>query len=277
MCRWLTYFGDPIPIEWFVLQPTHSLLDQSMHARMGATTTNGDGFGLGWYGMGEHPGLYRSVHPAWNDRNLRELATQISSPLFFAHIRASTGTAVQETNCHPFRYGSWLFMHNGLVREFPRVKRDLLLEVEPTLLPLIEGSSDSELLFYLALTFGLQQEPVAALEQLVGFVEAIGKQHDIEYPLQMAAAVSDGTRIVAVRYSSEGKSRSLFYSDNIDAVKSRFPDDQRIQSLSDETRLVVSEPLGDVPEVWKEVPESSVVIVQPGQDELRPFKFRQLR
>lgn len=98
MCRWLAYFGDSIPMEWFVLQSTHSLLDQSMHARMGATTTNGDGFGLGWYGMSEHPGLYRSVHPAWNDRNLRELAAQISSPLFFAHIRASTGTAVQESS-----------------------------------------------------------------------------------------------------------------------------------------------------------------------------------
>lgn len=165
-------------------------------------------------------------------------------------------------------------MHNGLVREFPRVKRDLLLQVEPTLLPLIEGSSDSELLFYLALTFGLQQEPVAALERMVGFVEEIGKQHGIEHPLQMAAAVSDGTRIVAARYSSEGKSRSLFYSNSIEAVKVQFPDDERIQSLSDDARVVVSEPLGDVPEVWKEVPESSVGIVQPGQDELRPFTPR---
>ncbi|HEY9639641.1 MAG TPA: class II glutamine amidotransferase [Coleofasciculaceae cyanobacterium] len=257
-----------------MLQPTHSLLDQSLRARLGATTTNGDGFGLGWYGMSDQPGLYRSVHPAWNDRNLRELSTQISSRLFFAHIRASTGTAVQETNCHPFRYGSWMFMHNGLIREFPRVKRDLLLEVEPSLLPLIEGSSDSEILFYLALTFGLQQEPIAALERMVGFVEAIGKQHGIEHPLQMAAAVSEGTRIVIVRYSSEGKSRSLFFSQNVQAVKARFPDDARFQNLSDETRIIVSEPLGDVSEVWIEVPESSVGIVQPGQDELRPFTPR---
>lgn len=274
MCRWLAYFGDPIPIEWLVLQPKYSLLVQSLQARFGATTTNGDGFGLGWYGLSEKPGLYRSVHPAWNDRNLQELAQQISSPLFFAHIRASTGTAVQETNCHPFRNGSWMFMHNGLVREFPKVKRDLLLEVDPPLLPLIEGSSDSELLFYLALTFGLQQEPIAALERMVGFVEAIGQQHGIEYPLQMAAAVSDGTQIVIVRYSSEGKSRSLFYSDNLKAVKARFPEDERFQRLSEETRIVVSEPLGEVPEVWKEVPESHVGIVQPGQDELRPFTPR---
>lgn len=274
MCRWLAYFGDPIPIEWVVLQPKYSLLVQSLQARLGATTINGDGFGLGWYGRGEQPGLYRSVHPAWNDRNLRELAKQISSPLFFAHIRASTGTAVQETNCHPFRYGPWMFMHNGLVREFPRVKRDLLLEVEPSLLPLIEGSSDSELLFYLTLTFGLQQEPIAALERMVGFVETIGERHGIEHPLQMAAAVSDGKQIVIARYSSEGKSRSLFFSSNIEAIKARFPDDERFQQLSDETRLVVSEPLGEVPEVWKEVPESSVGIVRPGQDELQPFTPR---
>jgi glutamine amidotransferase len=90
----------------------------------------------------------------------------------------------------------------------------------------------------------------------------------------MAAAVSDGTRIVVARYSSERKSRSLFYSEKVQAVKARFPDDERVQSLSDETRIVVSEPLGDVAELWKEVPESSVGIVQPGQDELRPFTPR---
>jgi glutamine amidotransferase len=165
-------------------------------------------------------------------------------------------------------------MHNGLVREFPRVKRDLLLEIEPSLLPAMEGSTDSELLFYLALTFGLQEEPVGALERMVGFVEAVGERHGIEHPLQMAAAVSDGTRIVVARYSSEQKSRSLFYSENVQAVKARFPDDERIQGLSDETRIVVSEPLGEVAEVWKEVPESSVGIVRPGQDELRPFTPR---
>ena len=46
-----------------------------------------------------HPGVYRSVEPAWNDENLRELAGHISSPLFFTHIRAAIGSAVQQTNC----------------------------------------------------------------------------------------------------------------------------------------------------------------------------------
>ena len=105
MCRWLAYSGSPIRLEELLVKRDRSLIDQSLHSRLGATTTNGDGFGVGWYDDTGTPRLYRSVHPAWNDRNLRELAAGISSPLFLAHIRASTGTAIQETNAHPFRHG----------------------------------------------------------------------------------------------------------------------------------------------------------------------------
>jgi glutamine amidotransferase len=262
-------------MDLLVLQPVHSLIDQSMHSRMGATTTNGDGFGVGWYHHdSEQPGVYRSVHPAWNDRNLRELVTHVSSPLFFAHIRASTGTAVQETNTHPFRHGRWLFMHNGLVREFPRLRRELLLAVDPALIPEIEGSTDSELLFHLALTFGLEEDPVAGLERMVGLVEQVGAAHGIEYPLQMSVAVTDGQRIVAARYSSEGQSRTLFYSAHPETLKERYPDDRRLDLMSAEARIVVSEPLGDLEGAWIEVPESHIGLVQPGQDELQPFTPR---
>jgi predicted glutamine amidotransferase len=274
MCRWLAYSGDPIPIESLVFRRTHSLIDQSLHAQLGATTTNGDGFGLGWYREGDEPGMYRSVHPAWNDRNLRELAAHISSRLFFAHIRASTGTPVQETNAHPFRFGRWLFMHNGLVREFPRLKRDLLLAIDPALIPLIEGSTDSELLFHLTLTFGLEEDAVAALERMAGFVEELGERHGIEHPLQMSVAVTDGERIIAARYSSEQQSRSLFFSTDARALKQLYPEVEELQQLSDEARAIVSEPLGDLAGAWNEVPESHIGIVQPGQDELRPFNPR---
>ena len=135
MCRWLAYSGTPIRLEELLVKRERSLIDQSLHSRLGATTTNGDGFGVGWYGDDAAPRLYRSTHPAWNDRNLRELAAGVSSPLFFAHIRASTGTAIQETNTHPFRYGQWLWMHNGLIREFATVKRDLVLAVDDAYYP----------------------------------------------------------------------------------------------------------------------------------------------
>jgi predicted glutamine amidotransferase len=275
MCRWLAYSGDPIPLEALIVQRKYSLIDQSLHSRLGATTTNGDGFGVGWYdGVRPEPALYRSVHPAWNDRNLRELASHVSSPLFFSHIRASTGTAVQETNTHPFRYGRWLFMHNGAVREFPRVRRDLIMAIDPELIPAMEGSADSEVLFLLALTFGLEDDAVTALERMVGLVEDVGEAHGVEHPIQMTVAATDGVRIIAARYSSEGESRTLYFSTDARALKQRYADDDRIQQLSDEARAVVSEPLGDLEGVWNAVPESTIGIVRPGQDEMRSFTPR---
>jgi predicted glutamine amidotransferase len=224
--------------------------------------------------MGGMPGLYKSIQPAWNDRNLRELATHISSPLFFAHIRASSGTAVQETNAHPFRHGRWLFMHNGLVREFPRVCRDLILAIDPSLFPDLEGSSDSEVLFHLALTFGLEDDPLTALELMAGFVEEVGERHGVEHPLMMTVATTDGERIIAARYSSEGQSRTLYFSTDAHTLKAQHPDIEELQELSDEARAIVSEPLGDVVGAWNKWPESSIGIVQRSQDELYEFTPR---
>jgi predicted glutamine amidotransferase len=274
MCRWLAYSGSPIRLEELLVKRDRSLIDQSLHSRLGATTTNGDGFGVGWYDDGETPRLYRSIHPAWNDRNLRELAAGISSPLFFSHIRASTGTAIQETNTHPFRYGRWLWMHNGLIREFPRVRRELALAVDESLFPSIEGTTDSETMFYLALTFGLEDDPIAGVERMVGFVEETGRRQGVEQPIQMTIATTDGRSIWGFRYSSEGASRSLYFSTRMDTLKALHPELEELGALSDETRVVVSEPLGDLPGAWNEVPESHVGIIQPGDDELRPFTPR---
>ena len=271
MCRWLAYSGSPIRLEELLVKRDRSLIDQSLHSREGAEPTNGDGFGVGWYDDGGTPRLYRSVHPAWNDRNLRELAAGISSHLFLAHIRASTGTAIQETNTHPFRYGNWLWMHNGLIREFPRVRRDLVLAIDDSLFDSIEGTTDSEAMFYLALTFGLESDPIAAVERMVGFVEEAGRRHGVEDPMQMTIATTDGRTLWAFRYSSEGKSRSLYFSTRMDALQALHPDNEALAALSDETRVVVSEPLGDLEGAWNGVPESHVGIIQPGADELRPF------
>jgi predicted glutamine amidotransferase len=271
MCRWLAYSGTPIRLEELLVKRDNSLIDQSLHARLGATTTNGDGFGIGWYEDADVPRVYRNTHPAWNDRNLRELAAGISSRHFFAHIRASTGTAVQQTNTHPFRFGRWLWMHNGLIREFAGLRRELLLEVDPSLFPSIEGTTDSELMFFLALTYGLEDDPIPAVERMIAFVEETGRRHEVEHPLQMTVATTDGRTTWAFRYSSERDSRSLWFSTRMDALKAMYPESEELAALSDETRVVVSEPLGDLPGVWNEVPESHVGIVQPGEDELRPL------
>jgi predicted glutamine amidotransferase len=268
----MAYYGDPLLAEDLLFKPMHSLIDQSMHSRLGATTTNGDGFGIGWYGEGAEPAVFKAIEPAWNDQNLREVSRQIRTPLLFAHVRAATGTPVQRSNCHPFRWHRWLWMHNGAIAGFPVIKRDLVLQVDPSLYPDIQGSTDSELLFYLALSFGLTDEPVHAVERAVGLVEKVAADHGVVNPVQMTVATANGETIWVFRYSSAQASRTLFYSTDVARLRELYPDIEVIAHAGDETRLVVSEPLRDLPGAWNEVPESSVGIVRPGADELIPFR-----
>jgi predicted glutamine amidotransferase len=272
MCRWLAYSGSPVLLKDMLYRGTNSLVDQSLHSRLGAEPTNGDGFGVGWYGAPETPGVFHSIEPAWNDENLRELAGHISSRLFFTHIRAAIGSAVQQTNCHPFRHENWLFMHNGYINEFGTIKRDLVFAVDPSLYPEIKGQADTEVLFYLALTFGLQDDPPVAVERAIGLVEAVAESHGVPHPFQGTVATTDGESIWAFRYSSEGKSRSLFYTTDIPTLRKLHPDRDELQEFSDDARLIVSEPLGDVAGVWNEVPESICGIIGPDRAEMRPFR-----
>lgn len=271
MCRWLAYSGSPVNLEDLLYGPEHSLVVQSKHSTMGAETTNGDGFGVGWYSTLPRSGVFHSTEPAWNDRNLRELSAQAYSGRVFAHIRASTGSPVQQTNCHPFRHERWLWMHNGVITDFPRVKRDLTLAVDPEFFPQIEGSTDSELFFYLALTFGLALDPPRAVAEAVAFIERIGHQHGIEHPIQMTVATTDGESTWAFRYSSVGMSRSLFFSTDIAALRALYPSNELLHELSTNARLVVSEPLGDMKGAWQQVPESSSLRVHGNTIQLAAF------
>jgi len=274
MCRWIAYSGGPVYLEELLFKPKHSLIDQSLAARAGETTTNGDGFGVGWYGTGATPGIYKGIQPAWSDENLLDLASQIRSPMFMAHVRSTTGTAIQRTNCHPFRYGRWLFQHNGAIAGFHEIKRDLVLAISPHLFPEISGSTDSEIMFFLALTFGLERDPVAGVEKMIGFIEGVARRHGVSRPLQMTLAVLDGQTLYAFRYSSEGKSRTLFYSASVVSMRKHFPD---VHTFSDDARAVVSEPLGGIENVnhfWIEVPESSAVVIEAGNVNIAPLKPR---
>jgi predicted glutamine amidotransferase len=274
MCRWFAYTGAPVLIENALYSPVHSLIDQSLHSRLGAETTNGDGFGVGWYAGTPTPGVYRSIEPAWNDENLRELASHVSSPLFFAHIRAAIGSPVQQTNCHPFRHDRWLFMHNGFIDGFAKIKRDLVLAVDESLFPEIRGGTDTEVLFYLALTFGLEDDPPEAVARAIGLVEACGRQRGVKYPFQGTVATTDGERLWAFRYSTEGKSRSLFFSRDVRTLRELYPDREILQQLSDDARIVLSEPVGDLPGAWNEVPEGSWGVTGKGDEQLRPLKVK---
>lgn len=275
MCRWLAYRGGPQRPASLVLDSPHSLVAQSRDARLGAETVNGDGFGLGWYDARDAargPAVFRSIEPAWNDQNLREIADAVVSPLFFSHVRAASGPPVQQTNCHPFRFERWLFMHNGEIAGFDRLRRDLALAVDPALYPHLQGTTDSEILFHLALTAGLGDDPVEALERAVGRVEDTGRAHGVADPFQGTVALTDGATIWAVRYSSVGRSRTLFHSVDVADLERLDPGEEFLSGCGDDAHVVVSEPLVDLPGAFLEVPESTVAVLDPGGYHHRPFR-----
>jgi predicted glutamine amidotransferase len=264
MCRWMAWLGQPLLIDELLFKTQHGIVDQSLHARMGAEPTNGDGFGLGWYGGGDGPALYHSVSPAWADPNLRELASHVESPLFLAHVRAAIGSPVQQTNCHPFRHGRWLFVHNGYIAPFHDIRRELMLAIDPVRFPDVQGSTDTEIVFHLALTFGLEDDPIAALERTVGLIEATSGADGTPGEVQATFGIADGDSLWAVRYATKGTARSLFATTEVETIKRLHPDNPRLARLSPDDRLIVSEPFADLPGVWQEIPESSAVLVRRG-------------
>jgi predicted glutamine amidotransferase len=265
MCRWLAYSGDPVRPSEVILQPKHSLIAQSLDSPLGAETVNGDGFGFGWYPtdpQGDNvPGVFRSTEPAWHDQNLREITQAIESPLFFSHVRAAAGPPIQQTNCHPFRFENWLFMHNGAIAGFGSVKRDLTFAVDPLLYPRITGTTDSEVLFHLALTLGLREDPVAAMAKAIRLVESVGHEHGVTFPMQGTVAVSDGVTVWAFRYSSQRQTRTLFHSADVATLQQMYPNVEQLGAFGKRAHVVVSEPLNDLPGAFIEVPESTVAVL----------------
>ena len=254
MCRWIAYRGEPIALEHYVTAPAHSLIEQSQRALEAVASVNGDGFGLGWYGEHEEPGLYREVRPAWSDENLKHLCRHIRSHLFFAHVRASTGTPTTRPNCHPFAYGRWMFMHNGQIGDWSLVRRKVEALIPDAFYGARIGTTDSEAVFLALLGAGAESDPVEAtlsmLATLTNFVRASGTTQ----PLRFTAALADGHDLYAFRYAFSGNANTLYYRQAGDNV------------------VVVSEPLDQEQDVWKPVPPSHMIVARAhDRVRLQPF------
>jgi predicted glutamine amidotransferase len=254
MCRWIAYSGETIPLEQYVTAPAHSLVVQSVRALESTASTNGDGFGLGWYGEHPEPGLYREVRPAWSDENLRYLCRHIHSHLYFAHVRASTGTPVTRPNCHPFACGRWMFMHNGMIGNWTRMRRQVESLIPDEFYGSRIGTTDSEAVFLAILGAGGDKDVVAAtgkvLTELTKMVSGNGRQETLRF----TTAIANGRDLFAFRYAANDKANTLYYRESAGNV------------------VVVSEPLDSEHARWKPVPPGHMLVALEGQPvALEPF------
>lgn len=283
MCRWLAYLGSPLALEDVLVKPDHSLIDQSLLAcdlilpgpGLGeqfpkhAFPTNGDGFGIAWHGRGGTLGQFRQAGSAWDSQNLRHLAAQIVSPCFGAHVRAAPGGTIAEQNTHPFVHGGWMFQHNGEINGFAAVKRDLTFDVDPALYPFLLGNSDSELCFFLALTYGLADDPVGALTAMVQRVERAREERGVAEPFRATMCASDGARLIVLRWVSPDAgdqiAPSLFHSAGATTLHVAETTGAT-ETLPADAQLVVSEPL-DLhwsKRAWHEVPRATIGVFEVG-------------
>ena len=247
MCRFLAYQGEPVLLETLVTAPCHSLIHQSLHAAEGKTETNGDGFGLGWYGERDTPGLYRDVRPAWSDENLRSLAGQIRSRTFFAHIRAATGTATRRANCHPFAHGRHLFMHNGQIGGWQQIRRRVEALIPDELYSARTGTTDSEAIFLAAMAHGLESDPVAAIRATLRKVRAIMQAAQVAEPLRFTAAMTDGDTLWAFRWACDARPATLYYKQDATGLR------------------LVSEPIDGHRAGWTEIPRGVTLVSRRGE------------
>jgi predicted glutamine amidotransferase len=244
MCRWLAYIGEPRLIEQFLYDGPHSLCEQAQHSHKAKLGVHGDGGGLGWYAKSPVPGLYRDAGPAWADTNLRELTRVIESDVFFAHVRASTGAANLSVNCHPFREQSLLFMHNGQIGGFQRLRRQLLALLSDESFDCITGGTDSELLFQLMITYGLRDNPEHAIRKTISVVDELRRSKNIKEAFRATLALTDGKSVRAVRWASDENAPSLYLNQANGGV------------------LLVSEPLDEDLSKWTVVPANSLMCIE---------------
>lgn len=285
MCRFVAYHGQPALIADLLYRPRHSLVRQSRMAEQMSQPFNADGFGIGFYTEGHcEPCVMRSTMPAWSNRAIESLAHRLRSARVFAHVRAaSPGLPVQDTNCHPFDHGRFMFMHNGYIENFPRIKRRLQNALSDTAWSAIEGSTDSEHAFSLFLdkvggpeavptTADLRRALVGTIGHILELEAAGGKPG----ALTCNFAVSDGSSTVVSRYAAnDGLRSTLYYSvgceyhyDGEDCDMLQSPDGNCT------TVMVASEPLTRRAEDWVEVPPNHTIAIDPtGCWEIEPIRL----
>jgi glutamine amidotransferase len=285
MCRLLAYMGTPIIVDKLLYQPKNSLINQSINAKELEEPLNGDGFGIGWYvpEVNYEPVTFVSVYPAWNNRNLRNLAPKIRTECLIAHVRAASVGDVSESNCHPFQYKNLLMMHNGGVENFGRIKRHIRQPLSDELYNWIKGQTDSEHIFAHLLNYLFRKDRdivsietvTEAFEYTFSNLKKMMAENEITEPAYLNMVLTNGLFTVGTRYVTDPKEDplTLYYSEGSkyiceDGVCRMLDPEERDQAV-----LVVSEKLTDEQKDWKEVPKNHFVMVDQNLEvKVRPIQ-----
>jgi glutamine amidotransferase len=277
MCRLLAYMGSPIIIDKLLYQPKNSLINQSINARELEEPLNGDGFGIGWYSpeVDYGPVTFVSVYPAWNNKNLRNLAPKIKTECLIAHVRAASVGDVSESNCHPFQYRNQLMMHNGGIENFSRIKRQLREPLTDEFYNWIKGQTDSEHIFAYLLNnlhghhgFTTPETVMDAFENTFSYLNKLMRENGINDAAYLNMVFTNGLFIVGTRYVSDPKedALTLYHSVPGKYVCQDGISEWHDHSEKDKSILLVSEKLTDNKDHWREIPKNHFILIDDSLD-----------
>jgi len=283
-----------VQLSHLLTKPAHSVINQAFSPKLRIdlrNPINGDGFGVGWYDsnydeeLGSQPCIFTSVTPAWNNANLSRLADKIKSPLVFAHVRATTAGTLSEDNCHPFRYGKLMFMHNGGIAEFSKVKRRLQQSLPDDIFNVPQGNTDSEWAFALYLSklpdanassFTPDVLKDAMLKTIATFNE-FAREFSITEPSLMNFCVTDGETVVVTRYisSKADEAASLWFSSGTSFYEYAKGGHYKMSKADKRENIIMvaSEPLTFESADWMEIRTNYMVVITPKMNLLQiPIK-----
>jgi ergothioneine biosynthesis protein EgtC len=253
MCRLLGYLGPQISLDHLLIKPEHSLVVQSYRPReMNSGYVNADGFGIGWYRPEKDaaPFTYRNILPIWSDINFPNLCRYIESDCILAYVRSATeGQGVDISNCQPFQYQGYTYIHNGRIENFRQTLcRPLCERLSDVAYRSIQGTTDSEHFFATIVDELQTREGVdvlsRSLQSALLTLEKLAKSHQVTASANMI--LSDGHQLVASRFATGTAAPSLYWLHD----DPTFP----------EAVIIASEPLFE--SNWNRFPENSILTVR---------------
>jgi len=327
MCRWFAYIShsEPCLIEDVLIVPQHALCkqvhdhylpglahhesdgtqrDTDTEIKLRNSLYNLDGLGVAWYTTaraefgesdGPYPALFKILRQPMNDPIFLSIAANTATTALFAHIRAASGgTAITEYNNHPFQFGRWCFMHNGVVAHFGEIKKVLLNEISDEALAQVRGTTDSEHLAALFFTYLEQKKGAAAWETghpledvKLALEQAIAKVLEVQNKVvppakgvqpdasSLNVAITDGTQLLCIRFRNHPTEHppSLYFSTKAGVTLNRkypgHPDfEGRPQALKAEEEhgdhvIVASEPTTFKKHDWELINKNECIMVDP--------------
>ncbi len=269
MCR-LFGFRSAVPSR------AHRSLTEAENALAQQSLGHPDGWGIGWF-VDDDAYVVKSANAAHACERFAKASSALSSHTMLVHVRRATVGALDHLNAHPFRFGRWLFAHNGTLFGFDALRPWMASQIDEAFLPQILGDTDSEHLFYYLLSAltdngvdrsGHRPSDAATVGAVVRSALAALDEHAIREGLDRPITnvlLTDGRLFVAHR---AGMPLLLSTQKHHCAELHRCPEPSKVCMLARRPAelpvnhlLIASEPIGQAENAWEPIEDGTTVVL----------------